>query len=109
MAELAGTWIYRRFNPAFVKGNLTPQEDALTLAGDDVVFTLSPVRASPDPNLLEGTIEWPGRGLDSRILVLDIGKGSVRTPELLRSRRPDQQNEPPRFTFVATRRIATPN
>ena len=64
MAELAGTWIYRRFNPAFVKGNLTPQEDALTLAGDDVVFTLSPVRASPDPNLLEGTIEWPGGGLN---------------------------------------------
>ena len=64
MAELAGTWIYRRFNPAFVKGNLTPQEDALTLAGDDVVFTLSPVRTSPDPNLLEGTIEWPGGGLN---------------------------------------------
>jgi len=32
MAELAGTWIYRRFNPAFVQGNLTPQEDALILA-----------------------------------------------------------------------------
>lgn len=66
MAELAGTWIYRRFNPAFVTGNLTPQEDALILAGagDDVVLTLRPHPTSPNPALLEGTIEWPGGGLN---------------------------------------------
>jgi hypothetical protein len=66
MAELAGMWIYRRFNPTFVSGNLTPQEDALILAGahDDVVLTLRPVLTSPNPMLLEGTIEWPGGGLN---------------------------------------------
>jgi hypothetical protein len=66
MAELAGTWIYRRFNPAFVKGNLTPQEDALTLAGagDDVVLTLREGPGQPGLGVVEGTIEWPGGGLN---------------------------------------------
>src|SRR5215469_7507834 len=83
MAELAGTWIYRRFNPAFVKGNLTPQEDALALAGadGDVVLTLRPVLTSPIPTLLEGTIEWPGGGLNlsgrERFLSPDWASGYV--------------------------------
>jgi hypothetical protein len=57
-------WIYRRFNPAFVKGNLTPQEDALTLAGDDVVLTLEEGPGKPGLGVVEGTIEWPGGGLN---------------------------------------------
>jgi hypothetical protein len=59
MAELAGTWTYRSFNPAFVRGNETPQEDALIFA-DDIVLTL---RTAADPLGLEGTIEWEGGGL----------------------------------------------
>jgi hypothetical protein len=66
MAELAGLWIYRRFNPEFVTGNLTPQEDALTLAGagDDVVLTLREGPGQPGLGVVEGTIEWPGGGLN---------------------------------------------
>jgi hypothetical protein len=70
MAELAGTWIYRRFNPAFVKGNLTPQEDALTLAGDDVVLTLEEGPGKPGLGVVEGTIEWAGGGLNLKGTVL---------------------------------------
>jgi hypothetical protein len=63
-------WIYRRFNPAFVKGNLTPQEDALTLAGDDVVLTLEEGPGKPGLGVVEGTIEWPGGGLNLKGTVL---------------------------------------
>ena len=91
MAELAGMWIYRRFNPAFVKGNLTPQEDALILAGahDDVVFTLSPVHTSPDPNLLEGTIEWPGGGLNLN------GRQRTLSPNSAGGHKPGDYRGPP--------------
>jgi hypothetical protein len=88
MAELAGTWIYRRFNPAFVKGNLTPQEDALALAGadGDVVLTLRPVLTSPIPTPLEGTIEWPGGGLNlsgrERFLSPDWASGYVPNEQI---------------------------
>jgi hypothetical protein len=59
-SELSGSWTYRSFNPTFVRGNETPQEDALILA-DDVVLTLRP---TPDPAGLAGEIEWQGGGLD---------------------------------------------
>jgi hypothetical protein len=57
MAELAGTWTHRSFNPEYVRGNQTLHP--LILA-DDLVLTL---RTAPDPNGLEGTIEWEGGGL----------------------------------------------
>jgi hypothetical protein len=37
-SELSGSWTYRIFNPTFVMGNLTPEEDALIRA--EAVLTL---------------------------------------------------------------------
>jgi hypothetical protein len=64
--ELAGTWTYRSFNPTFVMGNQTPQEDALIFA--EARLTL---RSAPDPMHLVGTLEWPGRS-PGVIDVLDV-------------------------------------
>jgi len=55
MAELAGTWTLRNFNPTFVIVNETPEEAAFTAGALDL--TLS---ATPDPSSLGGTIGWPG-------------------------------------------------
>jgi hypothetical protein len=63
IAQLTGTWTYRSFNPTYVMGGQTPQEELdLILAGrmDDVYLNLHS-HISP---VLEGTIEWPGGGLD---------------------------------------------
>src|SRR5262245_36786028 len=81
MAELAGTWLYRSFNPTFVRGNQTPRtshppfegryagvEDRLIFA--DATLTL---RTGIDPvtrDTLEGTIEWRGGGLNLNGTVL---------------------------------------
>src|SRR5215469_18242413 len=59
MADLAGTWTFRSFNPTLVTENLTPEENALIFA--DARLTLRDV---PDPIYLEGTIEWQGGGLN---------------------------------------------
>jgi hypothetical protein len=55
-SELSGSWRYRSFNPKY--GSAT-QEDELVLA--EAVLTL---RSSAQAGKLEGTIEWPGGGLD---------------------------------------------
>jgi hypothetical protein len=55
-SELSGSWRYRSFNPKY--GTAT-QEDELVLA--EAVLTL---RSSAQAGKLEGTIEWPGGGLD---------------------------------------------
>src|SRR3954464_9872353 len=55
-SELSGSWIYRSFNPKY--GTAT-QEDELVLA--DAVLTL---RSSAQAGDLQGTVEWPGGGLD---------------------------------------------
>jgi hypothetical protein len=63
MAELAGTWTLRCFNPAYVIGDQTPQgERGLIRAGypDPLALTLN---MGADPVSLEGTIEWQGGGL----------------------------------------------
>jgi len=77
MAELAGTWLYRSFNPTFVRGNRTPRtrhppdapfagvEDRLIFA--DATLTLG---TAPDPIALVGTIEWQGGGLNLNGTVL---------------------------------------
>jgi len=86
-SELSGSWTYRSFNPAFVTGNQTPQEDSLILA-DGVVLTL---RTAADPTALEGTIDWEGGGLDLNGTVLRgvgdepvgfdiVGTGRPNTP-----------------------------
>ena len=61
---LSGSWMYRSFNPTYVMGGQTPQEELdLILAGrmDDVYLNL---HTPHSPTGLEGTIEWPGGGLD---------------------------------------------
>ena len=64
---LTDTWTYRRFNPAFVSGNQTPEEDTLIVADNPppgIVLTLNPDATRPTG--LVGTIEWQGGGLDLR-------------------------------------------
>jgi hypothetical protein len=61
MSELAGSWTYRSFNPTFVTGNLTPEEDALILGEAVLTFrTSAPAQAGN----LEGTYEWGDGGLN---------------------------------------------
>jgi hypothetical protein len=55
MAEFAGNWTLRNFNPTFVVVNETPEENAFTAKALDL--TLS---ATPDPSSLAGTIGWRG-------------------------------------------------
>jgi hypothetical protein len=63
-SELSGTWTYRIFNPTFVTGNQTPQEDALIRAEADLTL-----KTPSSPTGLEGTIEWPGGGLDLKGMI----------------------------------------
>ena len=59
-SELSGLWTYRSFNPTYVTGNQTPQEELeLILAEADLKL-----ETPTSPTGLEGTIEWPGGGLD---------------------------------------------
>jgi hypothetical protein len=59
-SELSGSWTYRSFNPKY--GTAT-QEDELVLA--EAVLTLrSSAQAPAQAGNLQGTIEWPGGGLD---------------------------------------------
>jgi hypothetical protein len=60
---LSGSWMYRSFNPTYVMGDQTPQEEVdLILAGrrDDVYLNL----VSYVQREVVGTIEWPGGGLN---------------------------------------------
>ena len=66
--ELSGSWTYRSFNPTYVTGNLTPQEDAFLWANGTLTL-----RTAPDPTYLEGTIEWQGGGLDLNGTVVNWG------------------------------------
>jgi hypothetical protein len=54
MAELAGTWTYRSFNPTYKTGNQTPQKE-WELIRAEAVFNLEETDTT-----LAGTIEWPG-------------------------------------------------
>jgi hypothetical protein len=53
MAELAGTWAYRSFNPTLVTGKLTPEEDALIVGALDLTLD-----RGVDAFYLVGTIGW---------------------------------------------------
>ena len=55
---LSGSWTYRSFNPTYVTGNLTPQEDALILW--EAAFNFE----TPTRTTLRGAIEGPGGRLD---------------------------------------------
>ena len=59
-SELSGSWIYRSFNPKY--GTAT-QEDELVLA-DAILILRSSAQAPAQAGDLQGTIEWPGGGLD---------------------------------------------
>jgi hypothetical protein len=54
MAELAGTWTLRSFNPTLADQTASPRERALVRA--DAVLNL---RNAAEPPYLQGTIEWP--------------------------------------------------
>jgi hypothetical protein len=96
MAELAGTWTFRSFNPmfitgnpTFVSGNETPQEDGFTAGRMDLTL-----RTVPDPMYLEGTIGWRGDPPRDPPGVLDVNLTIDQTPGL----------EHQRFNFSATGR-----
>src|SRR5262249_29892204 len=86
MAELAGTWTLRSFNPTYVTGDQTPQgERGLIRAGypDPLTLTLG---MAPDPVGLEGTIGWQGGGLvlngtveRSRFDIVGTGRAGTET------------------------------
>jgi Raf kinase inhibitor-like YbhB/YbcL family protein len=60
MAELAGTWTVRSFNPTYVVGDGTPErERVLIRAGDPQPLDLT-LDAAVDIAGLEGKIEWQG-------------------------------------------------
>ena len=63
-SELTGSWTYQIFNPAFVTGNQTEEEHALIRADETVLTLISSAQAPAQAGNLEGTIEWPGGGLD---------------------------------------------
>ena len=95
MAEFAGTWTFRSFNPifvtgnpTFVPGNETPQEDDFTAGRLDLTL-----RTAPDPMDLEGTIGWR----DTPPGVLDVNGTIDQTAGL----------EHQRFNFSATGRPDT--
>ena len=98
-----GSWTYRSFhnNPQYPYLTTYPTAHGLIL--EESVFKLK----TPTSTTLEGTIEWPAKSLETRILVLDIGKGSVRIPEVQTGVRPPEGGEPPRFAFSAIGRRGT--
>ena len=63
-SELSGSWTYLIFNPTFVTGNQTEEEHALIRADETVLTLISSAQAPAQAGNLEGTIEWPGGGLD---------------------------------------------
>jgi hypothetical protein len=66
MTEVSGSWTYRSFNPTYVTGDQTPQKELeLILAEADLRMD-----TPTSPTGLEGTIEWPGGGLDLKGTVL---------------------------------------
>src|SRR5215468_7651453 len=86
MAELAGTWTLRNFNPTFVTGNETPQENAfiagaLDLRLDRAADPLYAAGMAADPFYLVGTIGWPGNPPG----VLDVMSRVDRHPTLVGS------------------------
>src|SRR5262249_58810965 len=72
-AEFRGRWIYGRLTRESAGGNEARQEDALPWAGGDGAVVLR-LRGGPAPprqpggavveGTVEGTIEWPGGGLN---------------------------------------------
>src|SRR5262249_2777837 len=65
MAELAGTWVYRSFNPAYVTNQAPQKELADLIFADGLVFNFQ----TPTGTTLEGTIEWTGGGLELKTTV----------------------------------------
>ena len=76
--ELAGKWKYRSFhnNPALVTGN---DSTALSLFFAEATFTFT---VSAD-DLLAGTIDWNGGGLDLKGTIQAAGTGSPLTVQIV--------------------------
>jgi hypothetical protein len=66
--SVSGSWIYRSFNPTYVTGNQTPQEEWGLIRADRAVLNLDsylpPGSPSLQPPYLRGKMEWEGGGLD---------------------------------------------
>jgi hypothetical protein len=60
---LSASWMYRSFNPTYVTGDQTPQEELDLILADGVVLTINPTDPI-NPTGVEGRIEWQGGGLD---------------------------------------------
>jgi hypothetical protein len=80
-SELSGSWTYRIFNPTFVMGNLTPEEDALIRA--EAVLTLrtsaTTQRAVGSYSYISGNLEGEYEGGDG---VLDLRGTFESGPEI---------------------------
>src|SRR6266571_1865497 len=86
--ELSGYWTYRSFNPAYVMGIQTPQEERKLILADGFVFNLqTPTSTTPT---LVGTFE----SRDGGFPLFDL-RGTVR---------PGAGGEPVSFYIVGTGR-----
>src|SRR5262249_34194961 len=66
---LSGSWLYRSFNPTYVTGNQTPQEEWGLIRADRAVLNLDSYLppgggSRQQPPYLRGALEWEGGGLN---------------------------------------------
>jgi len=89
---LSGSWLYRSFNPTYVTGNQTPQEEWGLIRADRAVLNLDSYLppgggSRQQPPYLRGALEWEGGGLNLN--------GTVRlysafeSPDFVGTGRPD--------------------
>jgi hypothetical protein len=69
--ELSGSWTYRSFNPTYVAG---AEKKELELVLAEAVFDLQ----TPTSTTLQGTIDWPGGGLDLNGTLLEGFEGAEK-------------------------------
>ena len=86
-SALAGKWTYRSFHndPAPVAEDPdTAAQKALALIFAEAVFSFE----IPTSTTLQGTIDWPGGGLDLRGTIRPDGAGALPTVEIVGTGRP---------------------
>jgi hypothetical protein len=86
-SALAGKWTYRSFHndPAPVAEDPdTAAQKALALIFAEAVFSFE----IPTSTTLQGTIDWPGGGLDLRGTIRPDGAGALPTVEIVGMGRP---------------------
>ena len=86
-SALAGKWTYRSFHndPAPVaEDSDTAAQKALALIFAEAVFSFE----IPTSTTLQGTIDWPGGGLDLRGTIRPDGAGALPAVEIVGTGRP---------------------